>query len=169
MSQASNPPDNIQETGNLGKGATSVPSGDAQAPSTANAAGPKMADPPSPIGDDRGGQTGKPTITIDDFLKLDLRVATVKACEPHPNADKLLKLQLDDGTPEGRQICAGLRGIYEPEQLIGRQIVIVANLAPRKMRGEVSEGMLLAASSEDRSQVIVIGPAAEIEAGASVG
>jgi methionyl-tRNA synthetase len=112
---------------------------------------------------------GKPEITIDDFLKLDLRIATVRACEPHPNADKLLKLTLDDGTPAGRQICAGLRGIYEPDQLVGKQIVIVANLAPRKMRGEISQGMLLAASDDERSKVIVIGPTSEIDAGASVG
>lgn len=112
---------------------------------------------------------GKAEITIDDFLKLDLRIATVRTCEPHPNADKLLKLTLDDGTPDGRQICAGLRGIYEPDQLVGKQIVIVANLAPRKMRGEISQGMLLAASSEDRSQVVVISPMVEIDAGASVG
>ncbi len=113
--------------------------------------------------------TGKSEITIDDFLKLDLRIATVKSCQPHPNADKLLKLELDDGTPEGRQICAGLRGIYEPEQLVGKQIVIVANLAPRKMRGEISQGMLLAASSEDRSKVIVVMPHEEIAPGSSVG
>ncbi|MEM1012094.1 MAG: methionine--tRNA ligase subunit beta [Planctomycetota bacterium] len=113
--------------------------------------------------------TGKPEITIDDFLKLDLRVATVKTCEPHPNADKLLKLQLDDGTPEGRQICAGLRGIYEPEDLVGKQIVVVANLAPRKMRGEISQGMLLAARDASHETVVVVGPHGSIEAGASVG
>ena len=111
----------------------------------------------------------KPEISLDDFLKLDLRIATVKDCQPHPNADKLLVLQLDDGTPEGRQICAGLRGIYEPEQLTGRQIVIVANLAPRRMRGEVSQGMLLAASSPDRHEVVIVSPTAPIVAGSSVG
>ncbi len=112
---------------------------------------------------------GKPEITIDDFLKLDLRVATVKQCEPHPNADKLLKLTLDDGTPDGRQICAGLRGIYEPDDLVGKQIVVVANLAPRKMRGEISQGMLLAASDDERSNVVVVSPMSEIAAGSSVG
>ena len=112
---------------------------------------------------------GKAQITIEDFLRLDLRIATVKSCQPHPNADRLLVLQLDDGTPSGRQICAGLRGIYEPEQLVGRQIVIVANLAPRKMRGEVSQGMLLAASSPDRSEVVIVSPTAPILNGSSVG
>lgn len=172
MSQASPPPDDMKPTGDLGKGARPVSPDEAQAPSTANAAGPKMADPPASVdGEPAGAETGpaKAEITIDDFLKLDLRVVTVKHCEPHPNADKLLKLTLDDGTPQGRQVCAGLRGIYEPDQLVGRQIVIVVNLAPRKMRGEVSQGMLLAASSADRSKVVILTPMAQIDAGSSVG
>lgn len=118
---------------------------------------------PVPVG------AGKAQVTIDDFLKLDLRVATVKQCQPHPNADKLLVLQLDDGSPEGRQICAGLREMYDPEQLVGQQLVIVANLAPRTIRGEVSQGMLLAASSADRAQVVVIAPTTRIAPGSSVG
>ncbi len=93
----------------------------------------------------------KPTVAFEDFAKLDLRVARVKAAEPHPNADRLLKLQLDDGTPEGRQVCAGIRQYYEPEQLVGKTIVIVANLEPRKIRGEISNGMILAASDKDES------------------
>ena len=125
---------------------------------------PQPAEPPM-----SASPAGKPEITIDDFLKLDLRVATVKECVAHPNADKLLVLQLDDGTPQGRQVCAGLRGIYEPEQFIGRQIVIVANLAPRKMRGELSQGMLLAASNADRTQVIFLTPEALIAPGSVVG
>lgn len=88
----------------------------------------------------------KPQIVYDDFAKLDLRVATIKTAEPHPNADRLLKIQLDDGTPEGRQVCAGIRQWYDPATLIGRQVVIVANLEPRKIRGEISQGMILAAS-----------------------
>ena len=87
-----------------------------------------------------------PNIDFEHFSKLDLRVATVKACELHPNADKLLKVTLDDGTPEGRQVCAGIRAWYDPESLVGKQVVIVANLEPRKLRGEISEGMILAAS-----------------------
>ena len=143
---------------------------DNQSPSTANASGAKMADPPQPVPTDDGAQpAGKAEIKYDDFEKLDLRVATVKSCEPHPNADKLLKLQLDDGTPDGRQICAGLRAVYEPDQLVGKQIVVVANLAPRKMRGEISQGMLLAASTKDDGTVVVVGPLGEIAPGASVG
>ena len=68
------------------------------------------------------------------------------ACEPHPNADKLLKVTLDDGTPEGRQVCAGIKAWYDPASLVGKQVVIVANLEPRKLRGEISQGMILAAS-----------------------
>ena len=87
-----------------------------------------------------------PNIDFEHFSKLDLRVATVTACEAHPNADKLLKVTLDDGTEEGRQVCAGVKAWYEPESLVGKQVVIVANLEPRKLRGEISQGMILAAS-----------------------
>ena len=87
-----------------------------------------------------------PNIDFEHFSKLDLRVATVTACEAHPNADKLLKVTLDDGTEEGRQVCAGVKAWYEPESLVGKQVVIVANLEPRKLRGETSQGMILAAS-----------------------
>jgi methionyl-tRNA synthetase len=107
------------------------------------------------------------TIQYDDFAKLDLRVATVVECKPHPNADKLLVLQIDLGT-EKRQICAGLRQFYQPEQLVGKQIVVVANLAPRTMRGEVSQGMLLAASNGDHSKVIIVSPGEGAEAGYKV-
>ena len=87
-----------------------------------------------------------PQISFDHFAKVDLRVATVLSAEPHPNADKLLKLRLDDGTPEGRQVCAGIKAWYEPASLVGKQVVIVANLEPRTLRGEISHGMILAAS-----------------------
>jgi methionyl-tRNA synthetase len=88
----------------------------------------------------------KPQIAFDDFIKLDLRVATITACEPHPNADRLLKVHLDDGTSEGRQVCAGIKAWYDPASLVGKQVIIVANLEPRKIRGEISNGMILAAS-----------------------
>ncbi len=87
-----------------------------------------------------------PLISFDHFAKLDLRVATIVSAEPHPNADKLLKIKLDDGTPEGRQVCAGIKAWYEPSTLVGKQVVIVANLEPRTLRGEISHGMILAAS-----------------------
>jgi len=91
----------------------------------------------------------KPEISFEDFSKLDLRVATVTAAEVHPNADRLLLIKLDDGTGTPRQVCAGIKAWYEPEALVGRQVVIVANLAPRKLRGEMSEGMILAATARD--------------------
>jgi methionyl-tRNA synthetase len=86
-------------------------------------------------------------ITIDDFAKVDLRVAQILVAERVPKADKLLRLEVDLGY-EKRQILAGIAQYYEPEKLVGRKIVIVANLAPRKMRGLESNGMLLAASLE---------------------
>ena len=106
------------------------------------------------------GSPLKPEITFEDFAKVDLRVAKVLKAEPHPNADRLLRLQIDDGTGTPRQICAGVRAFYQPEDLVGRSIVIVANLAPRTIRGEESRGMLLAASdaqkgSEERSVVLL--------------
>src|SRR6187399_3182773 len=102
--------------------------------------------------------TTQTTINYDDFAKLDLRVATVVECKPHANADKLLVLQIELGNGERRQICAGLRQHYAPEQLVGKQIVVVANLAPRQMRGEVSQGMLLAATDPATGRVIFISP-----------
>lgn len=117
--------------------------------------------------------TGKPEITFDDFVKLDLRVATVTQAEAHPNADRLLKLQVDDGSGTPRQICAGVREHYEPEDLVGKQIVIVANLAPRIIRGEESRGMLMAASNAPKGEgverkVVLVTPMSPIEPGSAV-
>jgi methionyl-tRNA synthetase len=116
----------------------------------------------------------KPPITFDEFAKVDLRVARVVKAENHPSADRLFKLQLDDGSGTPRQICAGIRGHYTPEELVGQLIIIVANLAPRVIRGEESRGMLLAASSAPKDandttrKVIVLGPKADIAPGAIV-
>jgi methionyl-tRNA synthetase len=85
-------------------------------------------------------------ITIDDFLKADLRVGEIKVAERVPNADKLLRFEVDLGEAQPRQILAGLAEYYEPEILIGRKVVVVANLKPRKMRGLESQGMICAAS-----------------------
>jgi len=92
-------------------------------------------------------------ITIDDFAKVELRVAQILVAERIPKADKLLRLEVDLGY-EKRQILAGIAQYYEPEKLVGRKIVIVANLAPRKMRGLESNGMLLAASLEGGAPVL---------------
>lgn len=107
------------------------------------------------------------TVTFDDFLKLDLRIATILKAEPHPNADKLLVLQVDLGA-EQRQIIAGIKQHYDPAALVGRQIVVVANLAPRMMRGLESKGMLLAATSPDQTQVILLTTERPIAAGSRV-
>jgi methionyl-tRNA synthetase len=85
-------------------------------------------------------------ITIDDFIKVELRVGEIKVAERVPNADKLLRFEVDLGEEQPRQILAGLAEYYEPEKLIGRKVVVVANLKPRKMRGLESQGMICAAS-----------------------
>ena len=92
-------------------------------------------------------------ITIDDFAKVELRVAQVKVAEKVKGADKLLRLEVDLGT-EVRQIVAGIAEAYAPETLVGRKVVIVANLAPRKLRGLESNGMIVAASLEGGKPVL---------------
>lgn len=125
---------------------------------------------PAPQGEQQ--VTAKPMISFDEFAKVDLRIARVVQAEPHPNADRLLKLAVDDGSGEPRQICAGIRAQYRPEDLVGRLIVIVANLAPRTIRGEESRGMLLAASDaakgSDERSVVVLAPISDIAPGSIV-
>jgi tRNA-binding protein len=104
-------------------------------------------------------------ISIDDFRKVELKIATVKSAEPHPNADRLMVLKVDLGDEE-RQICAGIRNHYTPKDLIGRQIVVVANLETAKLRGMESQGMLLAASDDGR--VIILTPEKSVQPGAKV-
>jgi methionyl-tRNA synthetase len=93
-------------------------------------------------------------ISIDEFAKVDLRVGEVKSAEPVKGADKLLHLKVDVGEAEPRTIVAGIALAYKPEQLIGRKVVIVANLQPRKLRGITSQGMIVAASLEDGPPVL---------------
>jgi methionyl-tRNA synthetase len=92
-------------------------------------------------------------ISIDDFAKIELRVGIVKVAERVPKADKLLRLEVDIGT-EVRQVLAGIAEAYAPETLVGRKVVIVANLAPRKLRGMESNGMIVAASLEGGKPVL---------------
>lgn len=92
-------------------------------------------------------------ISIDDFAKIELRVGLVKVAERVPKADKLLRLEIDIGT-EVRQVLAGIAEAYAPETLVGRKVVIVANLAPRKLRGMESNGMIVAASLEGGKPVL---------------
>lgn len=106
-------------------------------------------------------------ITIDDFAKVKLRIGRVVEASDHPNADKLLVLQVDLGD-ERRQLCAGLKGHYTPQELVGRNLIIVSNLAPRMMRGQASQGMLLAASTPDHDRVVVLTTESDIAPGCTV-
>ncbi|MEI6519371.1 MAG: methionine--tRNA ligase [bacterium] len=96
-----------------------------------------------------------PLITIDDFAKVQLKAGTIIAAEKHPKADKLLKLQVDLGEEAPRQIIAGIALAYSPDELIGRQVVVVANLQPAKLRGEISQGMLLAADMGENGMALL--------------
>ena len=131
--------------------------GDRQAATQAAVAAPAQSQPTAPasqaasLNQSAAGSGGK--IGIDDFAKVELRVAQIKVAERVKGADKLLRLEVDLGN-ETRQILAGIAEAYAPETLIGRKIVIVANLAPRKMRGLESNGMLLAASLEGGKPVL---------------
>jgi methionyl-tRNA synthetase len=105
------------------------------------------------------------TITIDDFAKVELRVGQVQVAEPVKGADRLLRLEVNLGD-EVRQIVAGIAGAYEPEKLIGRKVVIVANLQPRKLRGLESNGMIVAASVGEKGKPVLAGFLEDVEVGA---
>ncbi len=107
-------------------------------------------------------------ITIEDFQKLELKVGEILEAEPHPNASKLLVLSVDLGEKEPRTIVAGLKAFYEPQDLIGKKAIFVANLEPANLRGIQSNGMILAASNEDHSEVIILTPEQDIDAGSKV-
>lgn len=108
-------------------------------------------------------------INFEDFAKVDLRVGEVKGVEEMEGADKLWKLRVDVGKEIGeRVICAGIKEYYSKEELFNKKIIIVVNLAPRKMRGVESQGMLLAASDKDKKNVVLISPMGDIENGSKV-
>lgn len=94
-------------------------------------------------------------ITLEEFQKIELRVATIVSAERIPGTDKLLKLQVDLGG-EQRQLVAGIAKHYAPEELVGQQIVVVTNLQPAVIRGVESKGMLLAASTDDYAQLALV-------------
>ena len=96
-----------------------------------------------------GGEALAPQIGIDDFAKIDLRIARIVACEAVEGSKKLLRLTLDVGEGRLRNVFSGIASAYAPEQLVGKLTVVVANLAPRKMKFGLSEGMVLAASHAD--------------------
>ncbi len=107
----------------------------------------------------------KPEVAFDDFMKMDIRVAKIIKAEKHPNADKLLKLQVDLGA-EQRQIIAGIAEYYAPKDLLGKSVSIIANLKPAKIRGELSQGMILAA--DDGKTVSPLIPLKDVEPGSKV-
>ncbi len=109
-----------------------------------------LAPPPAPVVLP-GGEAIADTIDIKDFIKVDLRIAKIVSCEAVDGSDKLLRLSLDAGEGRLRQVFSGIKSAYQPEDLIGKLTVLVANLAPRKMRFGVSEGMVLAASHADEA------------------
>jgi methionyl-tRNA synthetase len=119
---------------------------------------PNLPDPNLSI---PGGEEIAPVISIDDFAKIDLRIAMIVNCEPVEGSTKLLRLTLDVGEGRMRNVFSGIASAYKPEDLIGKLTVMVANLAPRKMKFGVSEGMVLAASHTDekaRPGIYVLNP-----------
>lgn len=115
----------------------------------------KMQGPQTPVEEKKEEKPDSEEITIDDFMKVDLRVAQVTHAEPVKKADKLLKLQLDLGY-EKRQVVSGIAQFYQPEELVGRKVVCVTNLKPVKLRGELSEGMILAGSKDGQLSLATI-------------
>jgi methionine--tRNA ligase beta chain len=107
-------------------------------------------------------------ISIDDFKKVDMRVGKILSVEKIPNRDKLYKLQVDIGEEKPRQIITGLVPYYKPEELLGKYIIVLTNLKPAKFAGEISDGMLLAAESEDHSKCVILTVDKEIEVGTRI-
>jgi methionyl-tRNA synthetase len=106
-------------------------------------------------------------ISIDDFAKVEMRVGQVKVAEKVKGADKLLRLEVDIGT-EVRQVVAGIAEAYAPESLIGRKVVLVVNLQPRKLRGLESNGMIVAASVGEKGAPVLVGFLEEVPVGAKL-
>jgi methionyl-tRNA synthetase len=145
-------------TGTSAAGTSAIPAGAPGAGASAAVGASAAAAAAAPV---PGAKIG-----IEDFAKVELRVGVVKSAEKITGADKLLKVMVDIGD-EVRQVLAGIAPAYAPEELVGRKVVVVTNLAPRKMRGEESNGMLLAASAADGKPVLCTF-AEDIPAGAKV-
>jgi len=124
----------------------------------------------APAGGDTNSELLKPAlkgeVTMDDFARIDLRVASVLIAEPVARAKKPLKLKVDLGEPEPRTLVAGIADAYRPEALVGKQVVVVANLKPAKLMGVLSQGMLLVASTDDK--IVVIAPEREMAPGTPI-
>lgn len=141
-----------------------VPPSEQPATAVATVAAPPISAPsPTPVVE------ATPAIDIADFMKVTLRVARITAVEAVPKSKKLLKLQLDLGPELGqRQIVSGIALHYTPEALVGKRIVVVANLKPAQLMGVESNGMLLAGSSEDNSVLAILEPHESLPLGAIV-
>jgi methionyl-tRNA synthetase len=144
-----------------------------------SALGLTATEAPAPVETGVGGtkpsaRTAKPAlepaaeITYEDFAKLDLRVGRVLSCERVPKSDKLLKCMIDLGEPEPRQVIAGIGKSLAPEDLVGKQVTVVANLKPAKLMGQESRGMILAASGVDESDLSLLAPGKDRNAGTRV-
>lgn len=105
-------------------------------------------------------------VTYEEFKKLEIKVGRIKEVMEHTNADKLYVLKIDVGEPQEKQIVAGIRNFYKPEELIGKEIVVINNLEPAVIRGVESQGMLLAAS--DENGISVVSPLREVKVGSIV-
>ncbi len=110
----------------------------------------------------------KPVVSFDDYMKVDVRVGTILECQKVPKADKLLQFLIDDGMQK-RTIVSGIAKYYtEPEKLVGKQVCFVANFEPRKLKGVVSEGMILSAEDKD-GRLVLLTPSDLVAPGCSVG
>ncbi|MGH9385874.1 MAG: methionine--tRNA ligase [Vicinamibacterales bacterium] len=153
----------IEDRGVISVTSSDQPAASASAPATAASSGATSPAPPAqpapPSQPTPLGQPGLPDqpgpISIDDFMKVHLKVAKVLESERVPKSTRLLKLKVDAGEAEPRTILAGIAESYEPEALVGKSVVIVANLAPRKMMGQESNGMVLAASPEGGAAIVI--------------
>ena len=112
-------------------------------------------------------EQANPFIQFEDFLKVQLKVGEIVEAEKHPNADRLLALKVEVGEDRPRSIVAGIAAKYSPGDLVGKKIVIVANLKPRKLRGVLSEGMLLAATGSELEGLVTVDPG--VNFGSTVG
>src|ERR1700759_3772533 len=144
------------------KAARMAESGASTGGDTAGTAAAATSTPPPAAAE----KEAKATIVYDDFAKLDLKVGTIISAEKVEKADKLLKLSVDLGT-ETRTIVSGIALHFKPEEIVGRQVVVVANLAPRKMRGIESNGMILMAENKE-GKLIFVNPDEDTDAGIGV-
>jgi len=105
-------------------------------------------------------------ITIDDFMNIELKIAVIREAEDHPDADRLYVLKVELGDGETRQLVAGIRPSYEKKELIGKQVAVVTNLQPATIRGQESQGMVLAAS--DKEGITVLSPGRPVKLGSRI-